>query len=319
MLYLLSDTLRRNKTMKDLHNHLSHLYLFQTVARLGSFQAAATKYDLPRSSVSKKIQQLEDKIGQRLIQRSTRKLSLTDAGRDLLAASEPLNSLMEDTQRIIDEHESIPAGKVKISSSSLIAQHLVMPFISTLREAYPAISLEFCLSDDYVDLIEQEIDIAIRIGHLPDSSLVARKIGEKRLGLYASPAYLEQNGTPKSPDDLSKHQCIVFKNKNITLDHWLFQQANGDVTKAKVSHQLSTDDGRALVEMGRLGLGIIMIHPLMIQQEINNQTLVPVLADWAHPDSEPINLVCLGKNYRSRAANCIWEMLSEHLKSAFKL
>ncbi|MEP3349073.1 MAG: LysR family transcriptional regulator [Marinomonas sp.] len=304
--------------MNDLHNHLSHLYLFQTVARLGSFQAAATKYGLPRSSVSKKIQQLEDKIGQRLIQRSTRKLSLTDAGRDLLAASEPLNSLMEDTQRIIDEHESIPSGKVKLSCPSLIAQHLVLPFISTLREAYPAISLELCLSDDYVDLIEQEIDIAIRIGHLPDSSLVARKIGEKRLGLYASPAYLEKNGTPKSPDDLNKHQCIVFKNKNITLDHWLFQQANGDVTKAKVSHQLSTDDGRALVEMGRLGLGIIMIYPLMIQEDLNTNKLVPILADRPHPDSEPINLVCLGKNYRSRAANCIWEMLSEHLKNAFK-
>ncbi|MEP0071269.1 MAG: LysR family transcriptional regulator [Marinomonas sp.] len=304
--------------MNDLHNHLSHLYLFQTVARLGSFQAAATKYGLPRSSVSKKIQQLENKIGQRLIQRSTRKLSLTDAGRDLLAASESLNNVIENTQQVIDEHESTPSGKVKISSSSLIGQHLVLPFIDALRDAYPGISLEFCLSDDYVDLIEQEIDIAIRIGHLPDSSLVARKIGEKSLGLYASPAYLEKNGIPKNPDDLNQHQCIVFKNKSVILDHWSFQQANGDVKKVKVSNQLSTDDGRALVDMSRLGMGIMMIYPLLIQADIHNGTLVPILTDWPHPDSQPINLVCLGKNYRSRAANCIWEALSEHLRNAFK-
>lgn len=307
---------KMTKTMNNMHNHLSHLYLFQTVARLGSFQAAATKYGLPRSSVSKKIQQLEDKVGQRLIQRSTRKLSLTDAGRNLLAASQPLNKLIEDTQRVIDEHETEPSGKVKISCSPLIGQHLVLPFIDVLREAYPAISLEFCFSDEYVDLIEQEVDIAIRVGHLPDSSLVARKIGEKRLGIYASPEYLQRKGIPTDPDSLSEHQCVVFKNNNTTLDHWSFKQMNGDIKKVKVAYQLATDDGRALVEMAGLGLGIIMIYPLLIQADIESRKLVPILTDWLHPDSQPINLVCLGKNYRSRASTSIWEALSIHLQDA---
>lgn len=303
--------------MNDLHNHLSHLYLFQNVARLGSFQAAATKYGLPRSSVSKKIQQLEQKIGQRLIHRSTRKLSLTEAGRDLFIASDSLNQLVEETQRVIDNHESTPSGKVRISCSSLIGKHLILPLLSSLRETYPAISLELYLSDDYVDLIEQEIDIAIRIGHLPDSSLVARKVGEKNLGCYASPEYIKKHGLPSNPNALNEHQCIVFKNKNTTLDHWSFTQNDSDIINIKVASQIATDDGRALVEMARLGLGIIMIYPLLIKSDIDSQQLVPVLTDWKHPESQPINLVCLGRKYFNRASSSIWEALSEYLQDAF--
>jgi DNA-binding transcriptional LysR family regulator len=303
--------------MDPLHNHLSQLYLFHNVVRLGSFQAVATKYNLPRSSVSKKVQQLEEQVGQRLIQRSTRKLSLTEAGRDLLAASESLSQLVEDSQKGIEQHEATPSGTVKISCSVLIGQNFVLPLIRTLRDAYPAISLELCFSDDYVDLIEQEIDIAIRIGHLPDSSLVARKIGEKRWGWYASPDYIQKKGLPSSPETLHDHDCLVFKNQNATLDYWPFQQANGDIKKVKIKSPVTTDDSRALVEMARLGLGIMMIDPLLIKDDIENQRLLPVLTDWQHPDSLPINLVCLGRDYRSRASTCIWEALSSNLQGIF--
>lgn len=303
--------------MNPLHNHLSQLYLFQNVVRLGSFQAVATKYNLPRSSVSKKIQQLEEQVGQRLIQRSTRKLSLTDAGRDLLAASKSLSQLVEDSQKVIEQHEATPYGTVKISCSVLIGQNFVLPLIRTLRDTYPAISLELCFSDDYVDLIEQEIDIAIRIGHLPDSSLVARKIGEKRWGWYASPDYVQKKGLPSSPETLHDHDCLVFKNLNDTLDYWPFQQASGDIQKVKIKSPVTTDDSRALVEMARLGLGIMMIDPLLIKDDIENQRLLPVLTNWQHPDSLPINLVCLGRDYRSRASTCIWEALSSNLQGIF--
>lgn len=303
--------------MDKLHNHLSHLYLFHNVARLGSFQAVATKYHLPRSSVSKKIQQLEEQVGQRLIQRSTRKLSLTEAGRDLLAASESLNKVVEDSQRVIDEHESTLSGTVKISCTVIIGQHFILPLIRTLRRDYPAISLELYFSDDQVDLLEQEIDIAIRIGHLPDSSLVAKKVGNKHLGWYASPDYLQEHTTPTTPDALNEHQCLIFKNQSVALDYWPFKQKNGDVKKIRVDSNIATDDGRILVEMARLGLGIIMIDPLLIKEDLEKGLLVPILTDWQHPDSQPINLVCLGRNYRSRASTSIWEVLSTHLQDVF--
>ncbi|MCV2401836.1 LysR family transcriptional regulator [Marinomonas sp. C2222] len=305
--------------MDSLHNHLFHLYLFQSIAKLGSFQATATKYGLPRSSVSKKIQQLEQHVGQRLIQRSTRKLNLTEAGRDLLAASESLHQVVEASQQVVEKHETSPSGRVRISSSTLIGEHFLLPFLQELRDLYPDVSLELFLSDDYVDLIEQEIDIAIRIGHLPDSSLVARKIGEKHWGWYASPAYLQKNGYPKTPEDLVEHDCLVFKNKNVTLDHWPFKSPTGEVHKVKIKNQLATDSSRALVEMSRLGMGIMMIDPILIRDDIANGSLVPVLTKWQYTDSLPINLVCLGRNYRTRASSCIWEALLEHLQAVFTL
>jgi len=302
--------------MNQLHNHLSHLYLFHNVARLGSFQAVAKKYNLPRSSVSKKIQQLEEQIGQRLIQRSTRKLSLTDSGRDLLAASESLTKVVESSQQVIEKHESTLSGTVKISCTVIIGQKYILPLMHSLRETYPAISLELYFSDDPVDLLAQEIDIAIRIGHLPDSSLMARKICDKRLGWYASPDYLAKHGTPSVPDDLTKHQCVIFKNQSITLDHWPFQQNNGDIIKVRTQNKIATDNGQALVDMARAGLGVIMIDPILIKDHIESGALTPILTDWQHPDTLPINLLCLGRNYRSRASTTIWEALFEHLQEA---
>lgn len=302
--------------MKDLHTHLSHLFLFQSVVRLGSFQAVANKYGLPRSSISKKIQQLESKIGQPLILRSTRKLNLTEAGRDLLNTTASLSQLVENTQRLIEDHESSPTGKVKISCSSLMGQHFILPLLTELRETYPSITLELCLSDAYVDLIEQEIDIAIRIGHLPDSSLVARKIGEKCLAWYVSPKYIDKYSSPLTPSKLSEHNSLVFKNMNTHLDHWLFKQVNGDIQNIKVAGHISTDDGRALVEMACLGLGVIMIDPMLIQNEIKANKLVPILTDWIHPENQPIHLVCLGRKNRSRASTAIWEALAIHLQNA---
>jgi len=284
--------------------------------QLGSFQAVATKYNLPRSSVSKKIQQLEQQVGQRLIQRSTRKLSLTDAGRDLLAASASLPHVLASSQRAIEKHQSTLSGTVKISCTVIIGEKYILPLMHTLREAYPAISLELYFSDDQVDLLAQEIDIAIRIGHLPDSSLMARKICDKHLAWYASPHYLQQHGTPSVPDDLTQHQCVIFKNQSITLDHWPFKQKNGDIIKVRAQHTIATDNGNALVEMARIGLGVIMIDPLLIKEDIKKGTLVPILTDWQHPDTSPINLVCLGRNYRSRASTTIWEALFTQLQQA---
>jgi DNA-binding transcriptional LysR family regulator len=300
--------------MKALLNHLSHLYLFQEVIRLGSFQAAAIQCNLPRSSVSKKIQQLEAHLGQRLIQRSSRKLSLTEAGVSLLDASQPLKALIEDSQRVMEDLDFTPSGKVKISCSSLIGQHYLLPLFSQLREQYPNISLELSLSDKYIDLIEEQVDIAIRIGHLPNSSLVARKIGEKRWGWYASPEYLEIYGTPTHPNELSDHQCLVFKNSNIELKNWPFDNGDGQIESIQIQSNITTDDSRALVEMARLGLGIIMIDPLLIRKDIEQKNLTPVLSNWKDPNTDPINLVCLGRNYRSRASTSIWEALYKALK-----
>ncbi len=295
--------------MDNLHNFLSHLYLFQKVSQLGSFQAAAAFMGLPRSSVSKKIRQLEEHINQRLILRSTRKLKLTNAGEALLTASEPLTKVLENSHKVVEHYEDAPSGCVKISCSSLIGQNFLLPLLTKLRKNYPKISLELCLSDSYVDLIEEKMDIAIRIGHLPDSSLVAKQIGQKSWGWFASPEYLKEHGIPMSPDELMSHQCIVFKNNSSTLNYWSFKHPDHSIQNLYVESNLSTDNSTALIEMACLDLGIIMVDPLFVQAHVKAHSLVPILADWRHNNTQPINLVCLGKSSRSRAATCIWETL----------
>ena len=304
--------------MEKLHNHLNHLYLFQNVVKLGSFQAAATKFVLPRSSISKKIQQLENQIGQRLIHRSTRKLTLTETGKELLAASLKIADVLDASEKVIDDSESKPTGKVKISSSSIIGHNFILPLIENLRKKFPKIDLELCFSDDYVDLIEQEVDIAVRIGHLPDSSLIARKIGEKQWGWYASPHYLHEFSEPTSPEELKNHQCLIFKNQQTCLDNWPFLYPDGSVRKIKVDGGIFTDDSQALVEMSVMGLGIIMADPILLKNQLENGSLVPILEDLKHPDNLPINLVSLGQNYRSRATTSIWQSLLLELDRKFE-
>ena len=295
------------------HKQLENLYLFHLVAVSGSFQGAADKVSLPRSSVSKRISKLEQTLNVRLLERSTRKLSLTQSGHELLKSTEQLQNVLHNTETLSDQVQSLPQGKVKIGCSTLMANRLLIPHLNELSQIYPDICFDLNLSDEVVDLIDNQVDIAIRIGHLPDSSLLARKIGEKTFGWFASPQYLAQYGTPDSPQSLLNHRCLVFKNKVTTLDSWTFVHSQGEVNSIKVKPAMISDDARALVQLATLGQGIIMVDPRFIEQELNSSELVPIFTDYTHPDKQPIHLVCLGKKGRSRAVTCVWEALSENL------
>lgn len=300
------------------HKQLENLYLFHLVALSGSFQGAADKAGLPRSSVSKRIAKLEQTLNLRLLERSTRKLSLTQNGHELLKSTEQLQNVLHNTETLSEQVQSRPQGKVKIGSSTLMANRLLIPHIKELSQTYPDICFDLNLTDEVVDLIDNQVDIAIRIGHLPDSSLLARKIGDKTFGWFASPHYLEQNGTPDSPKSLFNHRCLVFKNNTVTLDNWIFLHPEGEVDTIKVNPAMICDDARGLVQLATLGQGIIMVDPAFIEREIRTNELIPIFTDYSHPDRQPIHLVCLGKKGRSRAVTYVWEALSENLLLASK-
>lgn len=300
----------------SLHQQLPNLYIFQQVAKLGSFQAAADQLELSRSAVSKKVAQLEQHLNQRLLQRSTRKLRLTDSGETLLQATATLDQLLTAATKLQQARQQQPIGTVKISSSTLICERYLMPLLPELRRQLPHVVLELSLDDRVVDLIEQGIDIAVRVGHLPNSSLVARQIGVKSWGCFASPSYLQQHGEPTYPGQLKEHSCLVFRHQQLKMDHWQFsdpQDPTGAIQTETITPVLATDDGRALVEMAALGLGIIRADPLLVQPELNQGQLVPVLQRWQHPDTSPIHLVCLGHKARNRAADAVWQFLGERL------
>lgn len=306
--------------MKQLHQYLAHICVFRLVVQQGSFQGAADQLGLPRSSVSKKVIQLEDYTGQRLLQRSTRQLHLTDAGAALLESTQRLDDILEQTEQLILDQQDEPTGRVRISSSTLIGQRYLLPRVAELNQAYPGVTIELSLNDSIVDLLGEGIDIAVRIGHLPDSSLVARRIGEKHWGWMASPDYLQQAGEPTHPEQLLQHQCLVFKNQGVNLNHWPFMAADDTIHTLQVETAIATDDARTLVELACMGQGIIMADPMLVRQELHQGRLQLLFPEWRHPDSQPIHLVCLGKSARSKAVDVVWQALclwlTEDLKPA---
>ncbi|MBT1065884.1 LysR family transcriptional regulator [Bowmanella sp. Y26] len=287
--------------------NLPLLHVFHLVAEHGSFQAAANELNLPRSSVSKKIRQLEEFVGQPLLKRSTRHLHLTDIGRNLLSGTGELHAVLTNLHSLKEEALDSPKGKVKISASVLMGQRFLVPLLAALRQTYPEIELELSLDDRTVDLLEQKVDIAIRIGQLPDSSLIARQIGTKRWGWFASPDYLAMHGTPLSPAELEQHECLVFAGSTYRFNFWPFQHPTGHTETIEVKPAIQTDNSRVLVDMACAGLGIVMVDPMFIATECREGKLVPVLTEWQHPDSSPIHLLCLGQ--RSKAAQAVWQFL----------
>ncbi|MGR7920662.1 LysR family transcriptional regulator [Zobellella denitrificans] len=289
--------------------NLPLLHVFHLVAERGSFQAAASELGLPRSSVSKKIRQLEEFVGQPLLRRSTRQLQLTDVGRNLLTGTGELATVLANLHGLVDDMQATPRGKVKISASILMGQVFLVPLLGRLRRTYPDIELELSLEDRTVDLLAEKVDIAIRIGQLPDSSLIARKIGEKCWGWFASPRYLAEQGVPESPHDLARHHCLVFGSHAF----WPFESRDGRTEILEVTPAIKTDNSRALVDMACAGLGIMMIDPQFIARECNAGLLTPLLTDWRHPEHSPINLVCVGE--RTRAAQAVWQFLLNEFPS----
>ncbi|QUJ66648.1 LysR family transcriptional regulator [Photobacterium sp. GJ3] len=296
--------------MDDSYLNLPLLHVFHRVAECGSFQAAANTLNLPRSSVSKKIRQLETFVGQPLLHRSTRQLHLTDVGRNLLHGTGDLRAVLSNLHGILDETQGVPKGRVKMSASILMGQCFLVPLLKKLRQTYPEIVIELSLDDRTVDLLDEKIDIAIRIGQLPDSSLIARKIGEKRWGWFASARYLSDRGAPATPQELEQHDCLVFGNAGSTFNFWPFQDASGQTETIAVTPVIQTDNSRALVDMACDGLGIVMVDPWFVQKECSAGLLTPVLNEWRHPDRSPIHLVCVGE--RTKASEAVWQFLLAH-------
>lgn len=300
------------------HKLLPYLPIFRLVAIKGSFQGAANDLNLPRSSVSKKISQLESLVEQRLIQRTTRKLVLTESGNKLLKLSEGLPNILNDIEEFVSDFQEAPVGKVKVSCSTLIGHQYLLPHIKLLREKYPKITLELSFNDSYVDLVEERVDIAIRVGNLPDSPMLARKIGDKSLVCVASPDYLLTHGTPSSPEELDVHKCLVFKSKSSNHSYWHFQNSEGSTHPIPIHETLICDDARALIDMVKSGLGITMVDPNLIRNEMSTGELIQILEPFNVTCTQPVQLLCLGRATRSKAAKVIWEELANILPSHFQ-
>ncbi len=256
------------------------------VADAGSFSAAARQLNVAPSSVSRQINELEGDLGVRLFHRTTRKLSLTEAGQIYYERAARIIMDVDEARLAISELGS-PTGILRVTCPTGIGRELVVSAIPAFLDRYPGIRIVLSMTDYLVDIVESEIDVAIRTGRLQDSSLKARKIGESRRVVCASPQYLKKAGIPRSPADLEQHNCITFR------DHpghnvWKFRNKNG-LTEIRVTGSFFAKSADALVAAAVAGLGLVLLPDRNMGTELRQKQLKVVMPDYdAVPKTSPL-------------------------------
>lgn len=260
---------------------LTGIIAFARAASLGSYTAAARQLGVSPSAVSKSVQRLEQQFGVTLFTRTTRSLTLTSEGRNLYERALRLLREADEIEQAALAARADPAGILKIAAPLPIGVHVIGPALPRFREQYPKVSIDLRLSDRMVDIIDEGIDIAIRVGELADSRLLSRRLGAHRLCAYASPAYLARRGTPQHPGDLEGHDCVNFRFQSSGQSlHWPFD-IGGRVVELtpKAGVTVDASDGVAAVLVGGGGIGIsptYIASPYVVRGE-----LVPVLEAYA--------------------------------------
>src|SRR5664279_6247165 len=204
----------------------SDLRVFVRVLDRGSFSAAANDLGLTPSAISKLISRLEDRLGARLLERSTRRLALTAEGETYIARARKIVAGIEEAEAEVARVRGAPRGRLRINAGTAFGLHQLAPALADFLARYPEIDVELSITDRLVDLIEEQSDIAVRSGHIPQGPFIQRKIADLQRVICASPAYLKRRGTPRVAADLKKHDCIIVA--GLGLDRWPFNTAGGD-------------------------------------------------------------------------------------------
>jgi len=260
---------------------LSGLIAFARAGSLGSYRAAARSLSISPSAISKSIQRLERHFGVSLFTRTPRSLTLTVEGRDIHERVLQLLRHAEEIEQVAKSARSEPAGTLRIAASLPIGLHIIAPAISEFRKRYPKVLIDLRLSDQIVNLVEEGIDLAVRIGELSDSSLLSRRLLPYKLGCYASPDYLARCGTPQHPDELAEHETVNLRYQNTgqTL-RWPFRIADKEI-EILPSSSVVVDASEAILEAMAAGTGIGIAASFMAAPRVKRKELVPILSEFA--------------------------------------
>ncbi|MEM9958010.1 MAG: LysR family transcriptional regulator [Pseudomonadota bacterium] len=249
--------------------------VFVTVAQEGAFSAAARKIGLSPASLTRLISGLEERLGVRLFNRTTRRVSLTDDGRRFFGDAEHVLQALNAAEAAASGSSDAPTGLLRVTAPTIFGQRHLAPILRDFLDAHPQVRAELLLLDRAVDLIEEGIDVALRIGELPDSSLIAKRIGAVRRVVVAAPSYLDAVGEPKEPSDLRAHQIVHFSGGAATLD-WEFVAA-GRRTVVRINPRLVTNTLPAALDAARDGWGVARSLSYQVRDDIASGRLVQVL------------------------------------------
>ena len=270
-------------------DRLEAMSVFAAIVDGGSLSAAGRRLNVPLATVSRKLADLEAHLKTRLITRSTRKLVLTDAGRDYLDACRQILEQVDEAERVASGAYAKVKGQLVVAAPNVFGRLHVVPVAAAFLEAHPDVDIQLRLGDRNVNLIEEHVDVALRIGALPDSNLVASQVGTIRRVVCASPSYLERFGVPQSLDDLAAHRCITFDGLEAATA-WTFASADVPKRQARVRSRMTVSTADAAIEAAVLGLGLTRVLSYQVADALQEGRLVRVLIDEESP-AVPASLI----------------------------
>ena len=262
---------------------LKRMVIFAHVVEARSFSGAARRLDIAKSSISKQVSLLEKNIGVRLLNRSTRSLSLTDIGETYYKSCAQIAEILDEAHLVTHALQDVPRGMLRISCPASFGIDHIAPLLNTFLQQYTELSAELLLDDNVVDMTEMGIDIAIRVGWLPDSSLRAHKLKDSPRLLCASPDYIERKGLPEAPEDLIQHEWVIFTLLP-TPYHYTFTK-NNKRKNIQVKGRIKTNNGNAVRNLLLEGAGISALSDFLVDKDLKDGKLIRLLPDYHIADA----------------------------------
>jgi DNA-binding transcriptional LysR family regulator len=293
-------------------DRLEAMSILLAVVEAGSLSAAARRRGIPLATVSRKVSDLEAHLRTRLLNRSSRRITLTDAGRSYVAACKRILEEVEEAERSASGEYSAPKGDLTITAPIVFGRVHVLPIVVEFLAAYREIDVRVMLADRVANLLEDHIDLAVRIGELPDSSLVATRVGSIRRVVCGGPAYFAERGTPRTPGDLGTLDCITFEGL-MSPRAWFFTTGKSDVS-VPIHSRLIVNTAEAAIDAAIAGVGVTRVLSYQIANAIRGGTLAVVLQEF-EPAPWPVNLVYAGQGLLPLKLRAFLDFTAPRLKA----
>ncbi len=287
--------------------------VFVKVVQAGSFSAAARQLGLPTSTISTRISRLEARLGTTLLQRTTRRLNLTEAGTVYFQHASLGIGYMLEAEAALDEARQQPQGKLKVTAPADLGDSLLAGLLEHAQHEFPALEIELLLTDRYIDLVADGVDVAIRTGELRDSSLIAKSLGTIRWALFANQAYLKQAAPLEAPQDLHLHRCVQFT--PLGRDAWNLSHSHNDLTIPLQGKTMANNIG-VVRFMAENGQGVALLPTFICKYSVKNGKLVRVLPDW-QGKADPVNLVYPKQRFMPPKLRAFIDLAQETLRAHF--